>query len=349
MSSIDVIVPCYRYARYLRECVQSVLAQPGVDVRVLIIDDASPDHTPVVCEQLAREDARVSFRRHAENAGHIATYNEGIDWARSRYLLILSADDYLLPGALARATAVMDADHEIGLCFGEAPERHGDGTLRRLPPAVELPQGVASSVMDGKAFMELCRRRGSTNIVPTATAIVRTALQQSVGGYLAGLPHSGDFELWLRLAAHAKVAYLCCDQAVYRRHETNMSLLYYGTNCLDDLQQRRSAIEAFYASCEYALGQDGTLKESLLAPLALAAVRDASKFLDMERADLSRRLMNFASETDPSIRKSFVWKTTRCKFHIGTKTWQRMSRWIEIIREPASRLSAYLRAPRRPT
>ena len=55
------------------------LSQP-VDVRVLIIDDASTDDTPEVAAALAAEDARVEFRRHAVNRGHIATYNEGLEW-----------------------------------------------------------------------------------------------------------------------------------------------------------------------------------------------------------------------------------------------------------------------------
>ena len=48
MSSVDVVVPCYNYARYLETCVSSVLDQEGVDVRVLIIDDASSDRSAEV-------------------------------------------------------------------------------------------------------------------------------------------------------------------------------------------------------------------------------------------------------------------------------------------------------------
>ena len=108
MSSVDVIVPCYRYGHFLRGCVESALAQTGADVRVLIIDDASPDNTAEVATELAKEDSRVSFFRHAVNKGHIATYNEGIEWVSGDYMLLLSADDYLLPGALARAAELMD-------------------------------------------------------------------------------------------------------------------------------------------------------------------------------------------------------------------------------------------------
>ena len=118
MSRVDVIIPCYRYGHFLRGCVESVLSQEGVDVRVLVLDDASPDHTAEVGEALAREDRRVTFRRHAANRGHIATYNEGLAWATGDYTLLLSADDLLTPGALGRAVAVLEAHPEVVLAYG---------------------------------------------------------------------------------------------------------------------------------------------------------------------------------------------------------------------------------------
>ena len=103
MASVDVVIPCYNYAKYLPRCVASVLSQEGVDVRALIIDDCSTDETPAVGAALAQQDARVLYRRHAKNMRHIATYNEGlIDWASADYCLLLSADDLLAP--LAPAT-----------------------------------------------------------------------------------------------------------------------------------------------------------------------------------------------------------------------------------------------------
>src|SRR5437868_5525237 len=107
MSSVDVIVPCYRYGHFLKQCVESVIRQESCDVRVLIVDDASPDNTPEVASVLAEADSRVTYVRHHLNKGHIATYNEGIEWASADYLLLLSADDFLLPGALYRATHAM--------------------------------------------------------------------------------------------------------------------------------------------------------------------------------------------------------------------------------------------------
>ena len=65
LARIDVVIPCYNYGRFLHQCVNSVLGQVGVDVRVLVIDDASPDNTAEVAAALAREDPRVTVIRHS--------------------------------------------------------------------------------------------------------------------------------------------------------------------------------------------------------------------------------------------------------------------------------------------
>src|ERR1700674_981559 len=176
MATIDVIVPCYRYGHFLRQCVRSVLEQSGPSVRVLIIDDASPDNTIEVAIDLAREDARVTVIQHARNNGHIATYNEGIERASADYMLILSADDYLLPGALDCSAKLMDAHPEVGFTFGRAIALEGCGATRRIPDVA----GTAGRILTGLQFIELS---ASHNIVPTPTAVVRTTLQKRLGGY----------------------------------------------------------------------------------------------------------------------------------------------------------------------
>ena len=202
MGSVYVIVPCYRYGHFLRECVESVLTQGGVDVRVLIIDDASPDNTAEVCQQLAREDSRVIFSRHRRNKGHIATYNEGIEWISADYYLLLSADDYLLPGAFGRAASMMDEDVSVAFVFGRAVEIARDGSARETALLTKLLGDKERCVVPGLEFIEFS---GARNVVPTPTAVIRTALQKRLGGYRPELPHAGDMEMWLRLAVHGSV------------------------------------------------------------------------------------------------------------------------------------------------
>jgi len=230
MSRVDVAVTCYNYGRFLRQSVESILGQSHRDCRVIILDDASTDDTQAICRQLTAEDDRVRVLRHSVNIGHVATYNEAVRLAAGDYFLLLSADDYLLPGAIERAVAALGQHPEAGLAIG-AWSRHEPaeaGSASRL-------SGHAT-VLDPSAFIwDMVIK----NRVSTATAFVRTDVQRRVGGYLASLPHSGDMEMWLRFALGSRILYLDAMQAVYREHGDSMS---HGCSGLDDFEQRKAAI-----------------------------------------------------------------------------------------------------------
>ena len=89
---VSVLITSYNYARFLPNAVASVLDRGGVDVDVLVIDDASSDDTEAVSEQLVR-DPRVRVIRHEQNRGHIPSVNEGFDALEGEYLVKL---DYSL-------------------------------------------------------------------------------------------------------------------------------------------------------------------------------------------------------------------------------------------------------------
>ncbi len=306
LASVDVVVPCYRYGRYLQQCVRSVLDQEGVRIRVLVIDDASPDETALVGTALAAEDSRVTFRRHVVNQGHIATYNEGIEWARADCTLLLSADDYLLPAALRHALGLMARCPEVGLCFGEAMVRNSNDTL--TPMHVPVPTGAAGEViLPGEAIIRLFIDEGAHNFVPTPTAFVRTALLHRLGGYAPELPHTGDFELWLRLAAHAPVGFVKRPLAVYRRHADNMSLGYFRDHQLADLQQRKAAFDVFFRNCEGATSRVAALYQDLLKRLGTLAVRYASGAFNDRQFELSYRLSSFGVSVYPPVRFRMAW------------------------------------------
>lgn len=311
LSSVDVIVPCYRYAHFLRECVESLLVQSVPSLRVLIIDDASPDNTSDIATALAKQDSRVTFRKHLSNNGHIATYNEGIEWASSDYMLILSADDYLLPGALKRAIRLMDANPEVAFTFGNA--------LQLEPSGVQRPMGVVKGktdwhILSGPQFI---RFSGPRSIVPTPTAVVRTQIQRRVGGYRSELTHTGDMEMWLRLAAHGSVGMLKDYQAVYRRHATNMSLAYMADGLLPDVQQRKAAIDCFFQNHGHLLSNSQQISRKFYRLLARDAVGLSSSAFNAGETQISQRLCNFALQTWPAVRWSFSWAKLACKRLMG--------------------------------
>ncbi len=334
MSSVDVIVPCYRYGHFLRECVESVLSQSLKDVRVLIMDDASPDNTSEVGAELEREDSRVTLVRHHVNKGHIATYNEGIDWVSADYMLLLSADDYLLPGALDRAATLLDAHPEVGFVFGRVIELNADGTRTETEPVAGKAGKPPALVLTGIQFIELT---GPRNIVPTPTAVVRTALQKQVGGYCIELPHAGDMEMWLRLAANASVGILDAVQAVYRRHASNMSHAFLTKDRMPDLEQRKATIDQFGRYSASALENGREVHRRLLSLLAREAIGAASKAFNDGNLAACSTFSAFALEICPSIEKSIPWIKLSCKRSLGYGRWCALQPLVALWRQHASK------------
>ena len=98
MPAISVIVPVYKVEEYLHRCVDSLLSQSFGDFDLILVDDGSPDSCGSICEEYARQDARVHVI-HQENGGLSAARNTGIDWAfaksDSQWLTFVDSDDWV--------------------------------------------------------------------------------------------------------------------------------------------------------------------------------------------------------------------------------------------------------------
>jgi glycosyl transferase family 2 len=324
--SVDVCVPCYNYGRFLTQCVGSVLAQTAVDVRVLILDDASTDETQEIGEGLAAGDPRVQYRRHAANAGHLATYNEGIAWAAADYFVLLSADDLLTPGALDRAVTLMEARPDVGMVHGRQVSFWSDD-----PPAASIgDMELGSSILDGCSFVAECCASG-VNTVSTPTVVLRTAVQKRVGGYRKELPHTGDLEMWMRAAGsgHA-VGYLAAPQAFRRRHETAMHLDYTRTG-IGDLEQHVAAFESFFADPQCAPCATRPLQDIVRATLGEQAFWRASKAFDRGDLETCATFLRMAETLKPSLRKTRSWSLLMWK-HRLRPVWRRLQPVVDYLR-----------------
>ena len=235
---VTVVVPCYNYGHYLRDSVGSVLSQEGVELQVIIVDDASPDGSVGVARELAREDPRITVIEHPENRGHIRTYNDGLAAATGEYVVLLSADDMLTPGSLARSVALMQAFPEVGLVYGNPV------TFEDTPPEAR-DRATGWSIWSGRAWVARLCSRGH-NVIFTPEVVMRRTLLADLGGYDARLPHSADMHLWLRAAARSSVGRVNgADQAFYRVHGGNMHIQKYG-ELLADITERSRAFDLFF-------------------------------------------------------------------------------------------------------
>jgi GT2 family glycosyltransferase len=315
MNSVSVVIPCYNYGHFLPEAVSSALDdQPGTDVRVLVIDDASTDGSADVAGVIAAADARVEVVAHTVNRGHIATYNEGLlDWADGDYTVLLSADDRLAPGALARAAELLDAHPNVGFAYGH-PIRFADGTS---PPAARA-RVRGWSVWPGHWWLER-RFRESVSCVTSPEVMVRTSLQHQVGGYDPRLPHTADVEMWLRMAAHSDVGYVRgADQAFYRIHRQNMTK---SRTRLVDLSQRRLAFETVLERCAGTLPDPARLSDAVHRRLCWEALWSAVRAYDRGRTGQTPvdELIAFAFDCWPQAARLPVYRGLRLRARLGPR------------------------------
>jgi glycosyltransferase involved in cell wall biosynthesis len=299
--TVSVVIPCYRYGHFLVGCVRSVLDQDGVDVDVLIIDDASPDDSADVARRIAAEDSRVRVVVHETNQRHIATYNEGLAAATGEYVLLLSADDLIAPRALANATALMDAHPDVGLVYGFTRS-----FATTPPPARTTPRSW--SIWPGQEWIELLCTRVS-NPIYTPEAVMRTKTMHELVGYDARLPHAADFLMWMRAAARGSVGRVNgVDLAYYRFHGENMHMAQYGGS-LRDLTERGLAFDVLFETDGERIADIPRLRAAARRGVAREALVIACRAYqrgrptDEEAAALAD-LVAFAAEICPESRDS---------------------------------------------
>lgn len=95
MPKISVIVPVYNTEKYLRRCIDSILAQTFTDFELLLVDDGSKDNSGAICDEYAKKDPRVRVF-HKENGGVSSARNLGLDEAKGEWIAFVDSDDYIL-------------------------------------------------------------------------------------------------------------------------------------------------------------------------------------------------------------------------------------------------------------
>ena len=106
---LSIIVPIYNVAPYLRNCVDSLLAQDISDYEIILVDDGSPDECPQICDQHAEQYSNIKVM-HQANAGLSAARNSGIKVATGDYIMFVDSDDYLQPNVLGTLMEQVERD-----------------------------------------------------------------------------------------------------------------------------------------------------------------------------------------------------------------------------------------------
>ncbi len=201
----SVTIPAYNAQATLAETVASVTAQTFADWEVVIVDDGSTDATLALAEQLAAADPRIRVISQ-ENRGSGGAYNTAVRNARADLLVMLSADDLLLPEHLAALDAFIAEDPGAAVYTVGGWYQYEDGSreMQRLHETWASPQGASMADLLRACFFG-------------TGAVYRREVFDAVGGFREDI-YAEDYLFWLLALAHGyRHRYLDQPLAVHRR------------------------------------------------------------------------------------------------------------------------------------
>lgn len=96
MIKVSVIIPIYNVEKYLRKCIESVIAQTLEDIQIICVDDGSKDNCGKICDEYAKKDRRVTVI-HKKNGGLVTARKAGLAVAAGKYIGFVDGDDWVEP------------------------------------------------------------------------------------------------------------------------------------------------------------------------------------------------------------------------------------------------------------
>jgi len=196
---VSIILPTFNGERYIRQAIDSILAQSYDNWELIVQDNASTDRTASIVKEF--KDNRIKYDVNPKNVGMAANFNLGIRRAKGEYLSLFSDDDRMLPDYLEKQIAHLEANPQIGFSFcthyvineeGKRlyrPSHAWDDQYRRTPcvasPAIGLFLLLNYGCLPGTI----------------STVVIRANCLDRVGLFKEHYVMSLDWDMWIRLTA----------------------------------------------------------------------------------------------------------------------------------------------------
>ncbi len=212
-SSVSVVVTCHNYGRYLRECLESILAQERRAEEILVVDDASTDETPAIAAEYAEQGVRYE---RVEYRDACRSYNHGMAASTGDLIAYVDADNALTPRFIGTLAARLEAEPTLAFAYSDR-YWSGEASVAAWAEISATPGRIARSYPPDPAMLV------HQNFIDT-TAMVRREIAVAVGGFRT-LPALWDYRFWLTLLESGySGGHIPEPLYYYRLHASNMIL-----------------------------------------------------------------------------------------------------------------------------
>ena len=205
---ISVVMAAFNAEKYLREAMDSILAQTYGDLELIVLDDKSTDGSLQILKEYAAADPRVVVLENEQNMGLTKSLNKGLAVAKGEYIARMDADDISVPDRFAKQVAFLDShpDYSFVSCIGRYIDEEGREEQLRLFP---------------ETHEEICAMMPKVDAVMHPGVMFRREDIARIGNYCEDFRVVQDYDLWFRgMAAGYKFYNIQEPLVLFRRNDS---------------------------------------------------------------------------------------------------------------------------------
>jgi len=270
MPIVSIITVAYNHGRFIKKCIESVLAQTMPDFEQIIVDDGSTDTTAETVEQYCRKDARVRLVRH-EHIGFYRMselYNEALEASRGKLVAVLDGDDYWPPWKLEKQIPAFE-DENVVLAWGKVVVVNDEGLQLAVAPTNSEQYRRMSRATAIRKLLLNC-------YISSVTVMCRKSALEMIGGFKQPHNiHSVDYPTWLALGPLGNFKFIDLVLGYWVKHGGNLSSRFSKSTAWCDC-----SIDAFEAMPQDLKEQIGLTRPELIR--LLQDTVDGSIDLDLD-------------------------------------------------------------------
>lgn len=191
---VSVIIPCYNYADYIPETLESILAQTYTHWEAIVVDDGSGDNTALVVAGYVERDPRIQYY-YQQNQGLSAARNTGISLARGEYIQLLDADDYIATTKLEIQVDLLNKNEDVALVYADTyifTHKIDVDTPRKFRKFI-----LTMPPMSGRGG-DLAMHMAQDNIFLVGSPLFKRSMAETVGVFDKSLFSLEDWNFWCR-------------------------------------------------------------------------------------------------------------------------------------------------------
>ena len=233
MPKVSVIMPNFNHAPYLKQRMDSILAQDYPDFEVILLDDASTDDSLAILRSYEKHPKVKTLIASKTNSGNtFLQWEKGLKQATGDYIWIAESDDVAAPNLLSRLVEAMEQkDATLAFCHSQWIDSEGKPIARSQDPRWKRDFSMAGATFVRRYLL-------GYSIICNASAVVfkREAAQTVDMNKVVQFTASGDRLFWIQLALQGRVAYVAQTLNHFRQHEHKVSggAEYKGLNIVQD-------------------------------------------------------------------------------------------------------------------